>query len=64
MNEEALIALVRGYHRQWILTIRPGGITGTHRQAWPPVTFEDASPEGLAGQLEAWEAEQAPSSAS
>jgi hypothetical protein len=55
MNEEALVALVRGYHRRWILTVRAGSFHATHRQAWPPVTFEDETPEGLAGQLREWE---------
>lgn len=55
MNDDALVRLTREFHRRWILTFREGSFHATHRQEYPPVTFEDASPEGLAGQLREWE---------
>lgn len=56
MNDEAFVSLVRTYHRRWIITVSEGRFRAVHRQAWPVVTFEDESPEGLAGQLKQWEA--------
>lgn len=61
MSGEAFVELVRGYSARWIITAeRTGAIRVTHKQAWPPVTIEEADAEPLIARLKAWEAEQGP----